>query len=85
MRSFNLLFVIMSLFVVQQVQSADSAVMPESFFTVTLPYDTALQAAPNENRVVKNDLLSTQAQNGMVLGYKFKGKRFDCGSMDGFV
>jgi UTP--glucose-1-phosphate uridylyltransferase len=21
----------------------------------------------------------------MVLGYKFKGKRFDCGSVDGFV
>jgi UTP--glucose-1-phosphate uridylyltransferase len=21
----------------------------------------------------------------MVLGYKFKGKRFDCGSLDGFV
>jgi UTP--glucose-1-phosphate uridylyltransferase len=21
----------------------------------------------------------------MVLGYKFRGKRFDCGSVDGFV
>jgi UTP--glucose-1-phosphate uridylyltransferase len=21
----------------------------------------------------------------MVLGYKFKGKRFDCGSVDGFI
>ncbi len=31
------------------------------------------------------DALLTQAQNGMVLGYKFKGKRFDCGSIDGFV
>ncbi|MBN2815410.1 MAG: UTP--glucose-1-phosphate uridylyltransferase GalU [Campylobacterales bacterium] len=31
------------------------------------------------------DALLTQAKNGMVLGYKFKGKRFDCGSMDGFV
>ena len=67
MRSFNLLFVIISLFVVQQVQSADSAVMPESFFTVTLPYDAALQPAQNENRVMKNDLLSTQAQKGMQI------------------
>lgn len=31
------------------------------------------------------DALLTQAKNGMVLGYKFKGKRFDCGSLDGFV
>lgn len=31
------------------------------------------------------DALMTQAQNGMVLAYKFKGKRFDCGSVDGFV
>ena len=31
------------------------------------------------------DALMTQAKKGMVLGYKFKGKRFDCGSLDGFV
>ncbi len=31
------------------------------------------------------DALLTQAKNGMVIGYKFKGKRFDCGSVDGFV
>lgn len=31
------------------------------------------------------DALMTQAQKGMVLAYKFKGKRFDCGSVDGFV
>jgi len=31
------------------------------------------------------DALLTQAQKGMVLGYKFRGKRFDCGSVDGFV
>jgi len=31
------------------------------------------------------DALLTQAKQGMVLGYKFKGKRFDCGSLDGFV
>ena len=67
MRSFNLLFVIMSLFVVQQVQSADSAVMPESFFTVTLPYDSALQPVQKGNSVVNNDLLSAQTQNGMQL------------------
>ena len=31
------------------------------------------------------DALMTQAQNGMVLAYKFQGKRFDFGSVDGFV
>ena len=31
------------------------------------------------------DALLTQAKKGMVLAYKFKGQRFDCGSIDGFV
>jgi UTP--glucose-1-phosphate uridylyltransferase len=31
------------------------------------------------------DALLIQAKKGMVLGYKFKGKRFDCGSVDGFI
>jgi UTP--glucose-1-phosphate uridylyltransferase len=31
------------------------------------------------------DALLEQAKKGMVLAYRFKGKRFDCGSMDGFV
>ncbi|MFK5938711.1 MAG: UTP--glucose-1-phosphate uridylyltransferase GalU [Sulfurimonas sp.] len=31
------------------------------------------------------DALLTQAKKGMVLAYKFQGKRFDCGSVDGFV
>jgi len=26
-----------------------------------------------------------QAQEGCVMAYKFKGTRFDCGSIDGFV
>lgn len=31
------------------------------------------------------DALMTQATYGRVLGYKFKGKRFDCGSVEGFI
>jgi len=31
------------------------------------------------------DALLEQAKNGKVIAYKFKGKRFDCGSIDGFV
>jgi UTP--glucose-1-phosphate uridylyltransferase len=31
------------------------------------------------------DALLQQAKDGCVLAYKFKGRRFDCGSVDGFV
>ena len=31
------------------------------------------------------DALLAQAKEGMVLAYKFKGKRFDCGSVTGFI
>ena len=31
------------------------------------------------------DALMNHAKKGMVLAYKFKGERFDCGSVDGFV
>ncbi len=31
------------------------------------------------------DAIMAQAKKGMVLAYKFKGKRFDCGSVEGFI
>lgn len=31
------------------------------------------------------DALKIQAKNNMVIAYKFKGKRYDCGSVEGFV
>ena len=31
------------------------------------------------------DAIMAQAQEGMVLAYKFKGKRFDCGSVAGYI
>ncbi len=31
------------------------------------------------------DALRTQAEQGSVIGYRFKGRRFDCGSVPGFV
>jgi len=31
------------------------------------------------------DALLKQAKEGMVIGYKFKGRRFDCGSVKGFM
>ncbi|VUD67993.1 UTP--glucose-1-phosphate uridylyltransferase [Thalassocella blandensis] len=41
---------------------------------------------PGKNDEVQlTDALMTQAKDGCVLAYKFKGKRFDCGSVSGFV
>ncbi|AQW81670.1 UTP--glucose-1-phosphate uridylyltransferase GalU [Campylobacter pinnipediorum] len=41
---------------------------------------------PGKNGEIQiTDALKTQAKRGMVLAYKFKGRRFDCGSLDGFV
>jgi UTP--glucose-1-phosphate uridylyltransferase len=31
------------------------------------------------------DALLTQARQGRVIGYKFSGKRFDCGSVEGYI
>lgn len=41
--------------------------------------------AGKNGEVQLTDALLTQAKNGCVMAYKFKGKRFDCGSVDGFV
>ena len=41
---------------------------------------------PGKNGEIQiTDALCEQAKRGMVVAYKFKGKRFDCGSVDGFV
>lgn len=49
-------------------------------------FDVIRATKPGKGGEVQiTDALMTQAQKGMVLGYKFKGKRFDCGSVDGFV
>jgi UTP--glucose-1-phosphate uridylyltransferase len=39
----------------------------------------------NGEEVQITDALMTQAKEGKVLAYKFKGKRFDCGSVEGYV
>jgi UTP--glucose-1-phosphate uridylyltransferase len=41
--------------------------------------------AGKNGEVQITDALLTEAKKGMVLAYKFKGKRFDCGSIDGYV
>ncbi len=49
-------------------------------------FDIIERTPPGKNGEVQiTDALLEQARNGCVLAYKFKGQRFDCGSIDGFV
>ncbi len=49
-------------------------------------FDIIEKTPPGKNGEVQlTDALLTQARQGCVMGYKFKGRRFDCGSVEGFV
>jgi UTP--glucose-1-phosphate uridylyltransferase len=49
-------------------------------------FDVLENTPPGKNGEVQlTDALLTQAKSGCVMAYKFKGKRFDCGSVEGFV
>lgn len=49
-------------------------------------FDIIRETKPGKGGEIQiTDALLTQAKKGMVLGFKFDGQRFDCGSIDGFV
>jgi len=49
-------------------------------------FDLIEQTEPGKNGEIQiTDALMAQAKKGMVMAYRFKGRRFDCGSVDGFV
>lgn len=49
-------------------------------------FDILRNTPPGKNGEVQiTDALQTQAANGKVIAYRFQGKRFDCGSVEGFV
>lgn len=49
-------------------------------------FDILRETKPGKNGEVQlTDAIMTQAKNGCVMAYKFKGRRFDCGSVDGFI
>lgn len=49
-------------------------------------FDKIEQTPPGKNGEVQiTDALLKQAQEGCVIAYKFRGQRFDCGSIEGFV
>lgn len=44
------------------------------------------ETAPGKGGEIQlTDAILKQAQRGCVIAYKFKGKRFDCGSVDGYM
>jgi len=49
-------------------------------------FDILRDTKPGKNNEVQlTDAIMTQAKKGCVMAYKFKGRRFDCGSVEGFV
>lgn len=49
-------------------------------------FDIIRDTPPGKNGEMQiTDALLVQAKQGRVIGYKFKGRRFDCGSVDGYI
>tara|TARA_B100000767_G_C19654615_1_gene488280 strand:- start:34 stop:867 length:834 start_codon:yes stop_codon:yes gene_type:complete len=49
-------------------------------------FDYLKNVEPDQNGEIQlTDALLTQAKKGRVVAYKFKGRRFDCGSVKGFL
>lgn len=49
-------------------------------------FDILRSTPPGRNGELQiTDALMTQATYGRVLGYRFNGRRFDCGSVEGFI
>lgn len=49
-------------------------------------FDILRETKPGKKGEIQiTDALLEQCKRGMVLAYKFRGKRYDCGSIDGFV
>ncbi|MCB1710198.1 MAG: UTP--glucose-1-phosphate uridylyltransferase GalU, partial [Halioglobus sp.] len=49
-------------------------------------FDIIRETPPGANGEIQlTDALQIQAKRGCVMAYKFKGRRFDCGSVPGFV
>lgn len=49
-------------------------------------FDILRETGPGANGEIQlTDALQTQAKKGCVIAYKFEGRRFDCGSVPGFV
>jgi len=74
------------------VEKPDPAVAPSNLAIIgryiLTPdiFDILRNTPPGRNGEIQiTDALMTQAKMGRVLAYKFKGRRFDCGSIEGFM
>ena len=49
-------------------------------------FDILKKIKPGKNEEIQiTDALLSQAKKGKVIAYKFKGNRFDCGSVKGYL
>lgn len=65
--------------------SSNLAIIGRDLLTPDI-FDALRNTPPGKNGEIQiTDALRIQAREGRVMAYRFKGKRFDCGSIDGFV
>jgi len=76
----------------KMVEKPDAAVAPSNLAIIgryiLTPdiFDILRETPPGANGEVQlTDALQTQARQGCVMAYQFQGRRFDCGSVPGFV
>ncbi|OGT73811.1 MAG: UTP--glucose-1-phosphate uridylyltransferase [Gammaproteobacteria bacterium RIFCSPLOWO2_02_FULL_57_10] len=76
----------------EMVEKPDPAVAPSNLAIIgryiLTPdiFDILRETPPGRGGEIQiTDALMTQARMGNVLAYKFKGRRFDCGSIEGFM
>ncbi len=76
----------------QMVEKPEANAAPSNFAVIgryiLTPdiFDILRQTAPGAGgEVQQTDAIAPQARQGRVLAYRFKGRRFDCGSPAGFV
>lgn len=69
----------------QQDAPSNLAVIGRYILTPDI-FEILRNTPPGRNGEVQiTDALQSQAKNGKVIAYRFQGKRFDCGSVAGFV
>ena len=70
----------------QQQEASSYLVMLGHHFLKPDIFEILKHTKPGKNGEIQiTDALLEQCKKGMVLAYKFQGKRYDCGSVDGFV
>jgi UTP--glucose-1-phosphate uridylyltransferase len=70
----------------QEIDSPSNLAIIGRYILTPEIFDILRETKPDSNDEIQiTDALLSLAKEGKVLAYKFNGKRFDCGSVDGFV